>query len=731
MRFVKGNKKIPYYANDKTKPSRQKDTAVESASLSNEKDMPLNNKPITPTADIGKPANPFSEKLKALDELAPLPEAKIKKGRSLYKNNRSGTSKSRVAVICAVVGLSLCVFAGSIFSLMYFGMDNPLNLFQQEPTVMTSASAEEGGNFPSGTPVIEYKLLSSKIDSESKGLNLSLASAGDLIEIRVTDLSGQLVEGVDFLITLIDPLGNSTEHTVDEDGAIELTDLDEEGRYTAILHPVEGYPVVAPGFVDVNFTIDTNPLDEEALKDKIKDESEIEVSKEDSQYNGASPPVDSTGTAPPPATVVTPVPTEKDGTTEVVVTDTYYLPKNNELHFTVTDGEHAGEYTFILNESGEIVGAVKNVSSTAEASMNLLTDFLFEMFTANIEETPTDSSLDTSSPESQQGSSIPTDSSSVSISSSSSVSSSSVAESSSSSSSSETNSGSSSTPEPPVATTEPVPQDLLFSSSGENLIMREPFASFADKFESVSETIYYGWHTLNGDEYYFDTNGDTVTGYVSINGVFYTFGIDGKLQKGITDGIDVSKWQGAINWTAVKASGIDYAIIRLGYRGYSTGVLVEDPYFQQNLDGAIAAGLDVGVYFFTQAITVQEAIEEASFCLQRTAGYNLKYGITFDTEYEANGGRANVMSVSLRTQITNAFCDTVKNGGKVPMVYASKSWFIYQLDYTAIDHNRIWLAHYTAQTDFSYRYDLWQYTSTGSVPGVNGGVDMNYSYITP
>jgi len=251
--------------------------------------------------------------------------------------------------------------------------------------------------------------------------------------------------------------------------------------------------------------------------------------------------------------------------------------------------------------------------------------------------------------------------------------------------------------------------------------------------ESIPEKISYfnGWKDKN-KEYYFDSNGNPIKGQAIIGGITYTFDNNGKRisESNIAKGIDVSKWQGNIDWKKVKASGIDYAIIRVGYRGYGSGALVEDPYFRQNIEGATKAGLKVGVYFFSQAITTAEAVEEASMAINAVKGYKLHYPIYFDTELATTNstGRADNLGSGQRTDIANAFCQTVRNSGYKAGVYASKSWFQYRVNYSTLSKYDIWLAHYTTATDFAHRYDMWQYTGTGSCPGVSGSVDLNWAY---
>ena len=236
-----------------------------------------------------------------------------------------------------------------------------------------------------------------------------------------------------------------------------------------------------------------------------------------------------------------------------------------------------------------------------------------------------------------------------------------------------------------------------------------------------------GWQTIDGYVYYYNEEGKPVTGSQVIGGVKYEFHEDGKLKENQqTTGIDVSKWQAKIDWKAVADAGIDFAIIRCGYRGSSTGVIVEDPYFKANIQGATANGIKVGVYFFTQAITEAEAVEEASAAISWVSGYKLNFPIFIDTE--GSGGRADSLGKSARTAIVKAFCETVRNSGYKPGIYASKYWYYDNLDASQLSTYNIWVAQYNTECNYKGRYDIWQYTSKGSVPGIKGNVDMNICY---
>lgn len=194
-------------------------------------------------------------------------------------------------------------------------------------------------------------------------------------------------------------------------------------------------------------------------------------------------------------------------------------------------------------------------------------------------------------------------------------------------------------------------------------------------------------------------------------------------------GIDVSKWNGDIDWDKVKEDGVEFVMIRCGYRGTTMGSLIEDPNFLVNIRGAKAAGLDVGVYFFTQAINEVEAVEEASMVIALCEGYELDYPVMIDSEGAGGNGRADSLDVETRTKVCKAFCETIENAGYEAGVYASRSWYNANLEVNKLEKYRIWLAEYRSTPLYSGYYDMWQYTSKGKVDGIEGNVDLNISYI--
>lgn len=236
-----------------------------------------------------------------------------------------------------------------------------------------------------------------------------------------------------------------------------------------------------------------------------------------------------------------------------------------------------------------------------------------------------------------------------------------------------------------------------------------------------------GWHNIGGNRYYY-RGSQRVTGWQNIDGLQYYFDGNGKLSSCTM--IDVSTYNGDIDWNAVKAAGVDYAIIRVGYRGYGTARLVQDRRFEQNMRGAINAGIRVGAYIVTQAVNTEEAVEEASFIVEKCRGYNVTLPLAIDVEWAGNSyeeGRANSISASTRTDVINAFARTVMNSGYAAMAYANKDWFENKIySGNLFSSCKIWLAQYR-NTEYTYggRVNMWQYTSKGRVDGINGDVDIS------
>ncbi len=195
-------------------------------------------------------------------------------------------------------------------------------------------------------------------------------------------------------------------------------------------------------------------------------------------------------------------------------------------------------------------------------------------------------------------------------------------------------------------------------------------------------------------------------------------------------GIDVSKHNGNIDWKKVAADGVEFAFIRVGNRGYGAeGKLLEDTMFDANIQGAIQAGIKVGVYFYSQAITEAEVLEEAEMVLRKVAPYQISCPIVFDVEKVAGAdGRMNEISVEERTRFTKLFCDTVANAGYKPMIYQNMEMGVLMLDLEQLEGYDKWFAYYNKDFYYPYAYKVWQYSDKGRVNGVTGDVDLNIAF---
>lgn len=194
-------------------------------------------------------------------------------------------------------------------------------------------------------------------------------------------------------------------------------------------------------------------------------------------------------------------------------------------------------------------------------------------------------------------------------------------------------------------------------------------------------------------------------------------------------GVDVSSHQGSIDWQQVADSGVDFAMIRAGYRGYTAGGIYQDLYFHRNMSGAQAAGLDTGIYFFSQAVTPDEAREEARQVLSMIDGYNITFPIAFDWErVDTSSSRTSDVSSETVTQCARAFCQVIEDAGYTAIIYGGASKIGVDMSIELLAEYPLWFANYTRNwqaTTFPYHYDMWQYTSSGNVPGIDGRVDLN------
>ena len=194
-------------------------------------------------------------------------------------------------------------------------------------------------------------------------------------------------------------------------------------------------------------------------------------------------------------------------------------------------------------------------------------------------------------------------------------------------------------------------------------------------------------------------------------------------------GVDVSSHQQEIDWELVAANGVEFAMIRVGYRGYTEGEIQPDEYFVQNIEGARAAGLDVGVYFFSQALDEQEAIDEANYVLEQIKDYPLSYPVIFDWEdIEADARTDGMDSVQL-TKNAIAFCDTIKQAGYRAGVYFNQRFGYEEFDLESLQDYVFWLAEYNDTPSFSFHFQIWQYCNDGRVDGIKTDGDLNLAFL--
>lgn len=196
-----------------------------------------------------------------------------------------------------------------------------------------------------------------------------------------------------------------------------------------------------------------------------------------------------------------------------------------------------------------------------------------------------------------------------------------------------------------------------------------------------------------------------------------------------TTGVDVSEFQGDIDWEQVKQAGIDFAFIRIGYRTYGDGIVTYDSAFQRNIEGARAAGIKVGAYFYSQATTADEAVDEADHVIDALAPYKIDYPVVYDWELiYHDDARTDDVTVEGLADCCVAFCERVKYAGYTPMIYQNTGTAMHKLDLPRVKDYDFWLAEYSEKPSFYYDFRIWQYSNTGQIPGIAGDVDLNICF---
>ena len=535
-------------------------------------------------------------------------------------------------------------------------------------------------------------------------------------------------------VTLTDKDGKTTEYELDTKTGTALAEEVEPGDYTVTVQPIEGYVTPESKTVTVNEKV-VYKADVAAVKEKIVQASQVNESAEDSASKNA-------GAAPIVEEVTDTVTYAESAKTETGKTTTYTAKLSSSGHLLLSDGTETPYLPVYKDGTKDLVGAKRDDSYAAAHSMAVwlpgAADAIVPLAvttrvihhaddnegimgvdenvesgsssaSGDSESTPTPTPEQEATPTPEPEATAPPEPTAT------------------------PEPTPTATPEPtatptpaPTATPAPTPVDRTAGFPHEIEASKLAGYGFAVTSTETVEYQYTGWQNIDGATYYYDpATHQPVTGNQVIQGNVYTFGADGALNR-TARGIDVSKFQGSIDWNAVKADGITFAIIRCGYRGYGSGALVEDSTYRANIRGAINAGLKVGVYFYSQATNEAEAVEEASMVLSLVSGYSLPLGVYYDTEKVAGDtGRADTISAAQRTACAVAFCETIRNSGYSAGVYSYASWFYNSLNFANISKYNIWIAQYRDTLNFSYKYNIWQYTGSGHVNGISKPVDMN------
>ena len=541
-------------------------------------------------------------------------------------------------------------------------------------------------------------------ESKTVNVNMKLTSVQKDLKIKFVNYkTGKLISNIPFEVSITDSAKVTKNYKDDDkDGVIYLKDM-APGKASVtmmVLSGEEGYAFnTAPQTIKIKDQIEYTKID---VAEEVKSESEVNAAVEDTA--------------------------QQDTAVEAELKDTVEWVASSKK-------EVDSETTYEKVEKKNI----PNPADSAKAFVRMTVSTDPSVVDEDESSTPESSTPESSTPES----STPESSTPESSTPESSTPENSTLE----SSTPESSTPESSTPEP---SSKESPEDkakkdtvsLLKDKSGEQMYLLNSKgnyveAKYADYYSDkvtfykkvkTSKYKYTGWQEIDGKTYFFTKDHEKVKGEQVIQGAKYTFDSDGVLKSGSgTLGIDVSKWNGNIDWNAVKNSGVSYVIIRCGYRGSSTGAMIEDPKFKTNIQGALNAGLKVGIYFFSQAVNEVEAVEEASMTIGLIKKYSITYPVFLDVE--SSGGRGDHIDKNTRTKVIKAFCETMKNSGYKTGVYANKTWLNSYINAGELSSYKIWLAQYNSAPTYAGKFDMWQYSSKGQVAGISGYTDMNLSYM--
>lgn len=252
------------------------------------------------------------------------------------------------------------------------------------------------------------------------------------------------------------------------------------------------------------------------------------------------------------------------------------------------------------------------------------------------------------------------------------------------------------------------------------ILIKEPY--------KTGRLIYYGWQEIDGEYCYYEEHTGRVTGEQVIQGIRYKFNEDGILTS--HTGIEVSSACGEIDWEAVRAAGVDFAYLRCAYRGCGQGELILDAKLEEYTAGAKAAGITVGFYLDSQAVSLEEAVEEANLAVLLAEQYGVTEPVALllsDTGWEGLG-RADSLSVEDRTAFANTFCQTVQEAGYTPMIHTEKDWMEEHLHLETLSTYPLWLTQYDTEVTYAGPYEIWQYTTKGTIDGIDALVGLSIRY---
>jgi GH25 family lysozyme M1 (1,4-beta-N-acetylmuramidase) len=261
-------------------------------------------------------------------------------------------------------------------------------------------------------------------------------------------------------------------------------------------------------------------------------------------------------------------------------------------------------------------------------------------------------------------------------------------------------------------------QEKLEAGEGTTSTIR---SLFPDQMVVASSGRYYFFPILDSIDHHGFAEEDFEDGE---DGFLEYVGSDTSIK--VKKGVDVSRFQGKIDWKKVADAGIDFAFIRVGLRGTTEGKILVDDYFEDNMKGATDNGIDVGVYFYSQAVDKDEALEEVQLVLDMIEPYNVKYPVVIDIESaDSDTARTVNLTSDQYEEVVHVFCDTVRSAGYKPMIYGNVKSYTLLMDAQDVDDYDIWIAYYGTPLYYPYHFDVWQFTSSGSVNGIDGNVDLD------